>query len=223
MRDRSSAIALASAAALAFSLAACAAVPSRGVVVGEPAPQASVSLADGNELRLEETRGHVVVLAFFTTWCPASRQTLRAVEELRARNAPNGLEVIAVGEGESAAEVSSFATSLGVRARIAFDKGGVTASQLGLPTVPAVLVIARDGTVRHVHAGYHGDEDRGAISREVTALLEEAMPSIPSERPEPLARRRAHVPWAGSRRSGRWVATAPASSAGRSSARPPTS
>lgn len=129
------------------------------------------------------------MLAFFTTWCPSSRQALKAVEELRARNAPSDLEVIAVGEGESesAAEVSAFATSLGVRARVAFDKGGAVATQLALPTVPAVVVIARDGTVRHVHAGYHGEEDRSALSREVTALLEEALPSSAAEPPEQLA------------------------------------
>lgn len=188
MRIQSSALALLTAAVFAVSLSACASSANRSVVApGSPATPAALSLADGRELHLESTRGHVVVLAFFTTWCPSSRQALKAVEELRARNAPSDLEVVAVGEGESAAEVSAFATSLGVRARVAFDKGGAVATQLALPTVPAVVVIARDGTVRHVHAGYHGDEDRSALSREVTALLEEALPSSAAEPPEQLA------------------------------------
>jgi thiol-disulfide isomerase/thioredoxin len=134
------------------------------------------ALPEGNELHLEEARGHVVVLAFFTTWCPASRSALSAVQALHAREAPNGLEVIAVGEGESAAEVSTFATGLGVKTRMAFDQGGAIATHLGLPTVPTIIVIARDGTIRHVHAGYHGEADESAISREVTALLVETAP-----------------------------------------------
>lgn len=175
MRVQSSVFALASAAILACSLVACAPVSNvvnREAVVVQRTAQGAVSLSDGGELRLEETRGHVVVLAFFTTWCPSSRATLRAVEDLRTRNAARGLEVIAVGEGASAEEVSTFATKLGVRAAVAFDKGGALATQLGLPTVPAVVVIARDGTIRHVHAGYHGEDDRTEIGREVTALLD---------------------------------------------------
>jgi cytochrome c biogenesis protein CcmG/thiol:disulfide interchange protein DsbE len=174
MRAQSYVLALACAGVLACSLSACASVANRGAVVGERTAEGAVSLPGGGELRLEETRGHVVVLAFFTTWCPSSGPTLRAVDELRARNAANNLEVIAVGEGESAAEVRSFAMRLGVRARVAFDQGGALATQLGLPTVPAVVVIDRDGIIRHVQAGYHGEEDRAVITRAVTALLEAA-------------------------------------------------
>jgi peroxiredoxin len=188
MRTLTSALSFASAVVMAVSLAACATVPKSSVVLGQPMMPAAFALSDGGELRLEETRGDVVLLVFFTTWCPATRNTLRALEEIRARNAANGLTVIAVGEGESAAEVSNFAINLGVRARVAFDAGGIVASQLGLPTVPAVIIIARDGTVRHVHAGYHGEEDRNAIAREVTTLLEATMPLDPAERPEQLAK-----------------------------------
>jgi len=139
-------------------------------------------LTKGEAHGTKVTRGHVVVLAFFTTWCPASRSTLRAIEALRVREAPSDLEVIAVGEGESAAAVASFAVSLGVRTPVAWDKGGAVATQLGVPTVPAVLVIARDGTLRHVHAGYHGDEDGTAIRREVDLELGQAAPSVPPAR-----------------------------------------
>ena len=188
MRVQSFARALAAAAVLASSLAACAPAANREAVAVPATVQGAVALADGGELRIEETRGHVVVLAFFTTWCPASPAALRAVEELRTRNAGRDLEVIAVGEGTSAEEVSAFANKLGVRAAVAFDMGGALASQLRLPTVPAVIVIARDGTIRHVHAGYHGEDDRTEINREVTALLEAAMPSEPGEPAQRVAR-----------------------------------
>lgn len=187
MRIQSSLRALAATGVLACALGACAPAANREAVVAQPTAQGTVSLPDGGELHLEQTRGHVVVLVFFTTWCPSSRPTLRALEELRARHAASGLEVIAVGEGETAAEVSTFAMQFGVRATVAFDKGGVLASQLGLPTVPAVIVIAPDGTIRHVHAGYHGDEDRSAIDREVTAMLEAAVPANPAEPPTQLS------------------------------------
>jgi peroxiredoxin len=139
--------------------------------VGLDAPRASFALADGGDLHLDGARGEVVVLAFFTTYCPTSRATLRAVNNLRARNATGGLRVIAVNEGGTSPEVDDLTGRLGVRLDVAFDRDGVAARELGLQTVPSVVVIDRRGTVRHVHAGYHGEGDRSAIEGEVAALL----------------------------------------------------
>jgi peroxiredoxin len=172
MNVKSTVIGLACVSAMVCSAPACAPTANRAVAVENPLAEGAVSLPEGGELRLEERRGHVVVLAFFTSWCPSSGPALRAVEELRAHKAASGLDVIAVGEGESADEVRAFATKHGVRANVVFDKGGALATRLALATVPAVVVIARDGTIRLVQAGYHGDDDRTVIARAVEVLLE---------------------------------------------------
>jgi len=153
-----------------LALAACA-TAQPPAAVGHDAPKASFALADGGNLRLDGTRGDVVVLAFFTTYCPTSRATLRAVDNLRARNTAGGLRVIAVNEGDTTSRVDDLTGNLGVRLAVAFDKDGVAARELGLVTVPSIVVIDRQGTVRHVHAGYHGEDDRTAIEGEVAALL----------------------------------------------------
>lgn len=143
-------------------------------VIGQDAPKSSFALADGGALRLDGARGDVVVLAFFTTYCPSSPATLRAVDNLRARNVAGGLRVIAVNEGDTAAKVDDLTSKLGVRLAVAFDKDGAAAKELGLVAVPSVVVIDRMGTVRHVHAGYHGEDDRSSIEGEVAALLMQA-------------------------------------------------
>ena len=151
-------------------LSACAAVASPAV--GQNAPRASFVLADGSDFRLASARGDVVVLAFFTTYCPSSPATLRALDRLRARNADAGLTVVAVDEGDTPTQVAALRARLGVRLPIAFDANATAAKELGLVTVPSVVVIDRDGTVRHVHAGYHGEDDRSSIEGEVAALLD---------------------------------------------------
>jgi peroxiredoxin len=158
-----------------FALTACA-TAQPPAVVGQDAPNASFALANGGDLHLDGTRGDVVVLAFFTTYCPTSRATLRAVDNLRAHNTAGGLRVIAVNEGDTSSQVDDLTGRLGVRLAVAFDKNGVAAKELGLVTVPSIVVIDRQGTVRHVHAGYHGEDDRSAIEGEVSALLLQAAP-----------------------------------------------
>jgi peroxiredoxin len=151
-------------------LAACATVEPPAVV-GQEAPKAAIALADGGDFRLDGARGDVVVLAFFTTYCPSSPATLRALDHLRARNAAGGLRVVAVDEGDTSSQVELLTGKLGVHLAIAFDNDGAAAKELGLVTVPSVVVIDRQGTVRHVHAGYHGENDRASIEGEVAALL----------------------------------------------------
>jgi peroxiredoxin len=73
--------------------------------------------------------------------------------------------------------VTALVQRLGIRIRVAFDRGGAIATQLGLPTMPTVIVIDREGVVRYVHGGYHGDVDAAAIATEVTTLL--SAPRLP--------------------------------------------
>jgi peroxiredoxin len=133
----------------------------------------ALEAAEGGDLRLDQGRADVVVLAFFARWCRTSRQALLTMEALRASHGPERLTVVAVGEGESAAQVMEFARRHGVTVPVAFDRGAVVAGELGLPTLPAFVVLDRAGTVRHVHAGYHGEDDRAELVREVTTLLVE--------------------------------------------------
>jgi peroxiredoxin len=148
-------------------------------MVGRPTPDVLFSVTDGGELRAARSRGDVVVLAFFATWCPASGATLRAVEELRVRHEGYGLSAIAINEGESATAVAAFVANARLRVAVGFDKGGAVATEMALATIPTLILIDRRGIVRHVHAGYHGAEDRFAIGREVAALVLEPLEVLP--------------------------------------------
>ena len=122
--------------------------------------------------------GEVVVVAFFATWCPAARQMLRSVAKLGRERGGRGLVVMGVSEDEDAAAATRFARSVGLEQPITLDKDGALGRVLKLETVPAIVVVGRDGTVRRVHAGYHGDSTDGALDREVTALLQAPRPAI---------------------------------------------
>ncbi|MFI5303130.1 MAG: hypothetical protein ACHREM_33990, partial [Polyangiales bacterium] len=54
----------------------------------------------------------------------------------------------------------------------AFERGGAIASRYDVPTIPAIVVLDVDGTVRQVHGGFHGADDLDSVSREVDRLLE---------------------------------------------------
>jgi peroxiredoxin len=162
---------------LPLPLAACAtAPPARAVVVGRQAPSATFTLPDGRKAGIETARGRVLVLAFFTTYCPTSPALLRAMNVIRASRDHSVLEVVAVHEGEDAAQVEAQLAKLDVKVHFVSDRDGAAAARMGLETIPSVVIVDHEGIVRHVHAGFHGAADRAAIDREVSVLLASTPP-----------------------------------------------
>lgn len=133
-------------------------------------------VVSGTEQSLGPTDGDVVVLVFFTTWCPASAATMAMVEDLCARTTGSGgrhLRCVAVDEGDTSAEVGRFFDASHRRMTVARDPDATLAKQLALPAVPSIVVLDRHGVARHVQGGYHGASDWRALSSEIAALLSE--------------------------------------------------
>jgi peroxiredoxin len=129
----------------------------------------------------------VVAIAFFTTWCPASAEMLRALDDVRERTMGQGLVIVALGEDESAEQVGEFVKAKQLKLAVGLDKGGRLARQLQLPTVPSIVLIDRKGVVRHLQAGYHGAADRASLGADLATLLLESAPAKGGESPEVVA------------------------------------
>jgi peroxiredoxin len=144
--------------------------------VGRDFPEPVLTLTDGGALRLADRRGEVTVIALFTTWCPASHDTIATVASLRKLDDAGGVDVVAVDVGDTEADVVRFAARFETPLRIARDPAGRLAKQLGLETIPAVVLVDRRGVVRNVHSGYHGTEDLSTLAHELADLVAEPAP-----------------------------------------------
>ena len=139
--------------------------------VGREVPRVSVLGLDGSALELPAARDDgVTVVAFFTTWCPASAALLREVQALGdALGAPRGLRLLAVDVGDSPQDVRAFVRRHGVRSPVGLDFDEELAHAVGLSTVPAALVL-KGGRVRFALVGYREDEDVERMRAEVFQL-----------------------------------------------------
>jgi thiol-disulfide isomerase/thioredoxin len=117
-------------------------------------------------------QGKVVVIASYATWCPAARKMLRAAARLASAHDAREVVVLGVSEDDdaNATTAASFARGMGLAAPIMLDTNGALAAGLMLEKVPALVVLGRDGVVRQIHAGFHGDVTEEALDREVLAL-----------------------------------------------------
>lgn len=140
---------------------------------------APVSLADARFY------GKVVVVELWGLWCPVCLSSLPALQDLHARYATQGLEVLAVEFAEgiptdaylaslrSVAHANGFAFTIAQAGSVGAE-GGVFPELKSFDAYPTIVVIGRDGTVRHVQSGYH-PSDAQLLDRTIAELLSETV------------------------------------------------
>jgi thiol-disulfide isomerase/thioredoxin len=164
---------LALAAAVA-ALAACAASrpPRASPLVGRPVAIAAPDLA-GEPVSVPGDGARVRVVEFWASWCEPCRDRFPALDRLHAAHRERGLAVYGVSFDEDRAQIEQFLRETPVGFRILWDKGGASLSgPLAIDRLPTVLVLDREGVVRHAHVG-GGARHAEALEREVRGLLGE--------------------------------------------------
>jgi thiol-disulfide isomerase/thioredoxin len=165
------------AVALATFPALAARIATRAKVA--PAPTFEVSRADGSLVRSTDWRGHVVVLDYWATWCPACRREMPELERIyrHYQSDPNVIfwAVDVQKNGETPERARVFLQKAGYTMPMAVDSRN-SVEQFAFDDFPELMVIDRAGRVRLVHTGYDGSEDlQGNLSREIDALLKEPL------------------------------------------------
>lgn len=123
-------------------------------LVGQPAPELSLSLLDGAPYRLDARKGRVVVLDFWATWCGPCIQWLPEVEALVAKFADKGVELIAVNVEEQAEQIHPVLRRLELdKAIVALDHDGATAARYKVTAIPQTVVVDREGKVARLFIG----------------------------------------------------------------------
>lgn len=142
------------------------------------APEFTLTAPDGRTLRSAELRGHVVVLAYFASWCLPCNWELPELQATYDRYAADPrvvfLAVDAGGEGETPAKARAFMKRRELRLPWAFDEGPARQA-FGVEALPTLILLDGSGQVRFVHHGYDASEHVAQLtSNNIEALLKEA-------------------------------------------------
>lgn len=136
------------------------------------APDFTLKSATGSNVRLSELRGRVVLVNFWATWCTPCKEELPYFNQLYGRYRSVGLEVLGVNIDKSSAQASQMRDALGLSFPVLFDPAGKTSDLYQIRSMPTTFVVAKDGTLRHVHWGF-GPTDPDRYEAEIRALLKE--------------------------------------------------
>jgi peroxiredoxin len=124
-------------------------------LVGKPAPDFSLELLAGGEMKLSDAKGkNAVVLDFWATWCPPCQAELPVVTKLLAGYKDKGVLFFAVNQQEDPAKIRSFLQSIKVDPPVALDRQGSAGALYQVTGNPETVVIDKEGIVRAVYTGY---------------------------------------------------------------------
>lgn len=157
---------------------ACAALFAAGgawaLDTGAPLPALAAPSLDNpqREVALAATRGNVVYVDFWASWCGPCRQSMPLLDEFQKRFGARGFRVIGVNKDVSRADAQRFLRSVPVGFTLLQDTGDALARAFDVKAMPSGYLADRHGVVRYVHRGFNG-ESEAALEREITALLEE--------------------------------------------------
>lgn len=123
---------------------------------GRPAPDFALRSLDGENRRLSELRGEVVLINFWATWCGPCRQEMPLLDEIHRKYQSLGFTVwgVNVDGGGDGGRGADMARSLGLSFPVLFDDAKTVSKLYDIDTMPMTLLVGRDGTVRFVHQGY---------------------------------------------------------------------
>jgi thiol-disulfide isomerase/thioredoxin len=157
-------------AILILALPACSGGSSRGPQVDGPAPDLRLENLSGQSISLSGFPGKTVFLNFWTTTCPPCVEEMPYIQEFYQDWAGgNGVVVLAINMGESAATVKRFMQSQAYTFPVLLDSQAKTAEKYRVLYFPTSIVVDREGTIRYRVIG--GFRDKEAIIRAVQGFL----------------------------------------------------
>lgn len=122
------------------------------LVKGE-APNFTLKSQRGDNLKLSEHRGEVIMLNFWATWCDACRQAMPTLNELYQLYRNEGFTLFSVNVEEDLRKVKKELTKMQVTFPVLFDVTHEVSKKYEVDDIPSTYIIDRDGNLRYIHRG----------------------------------------------------------------------
>ena len=138
-----------------------------------PAPPFDFSLIDlsGKMHSLKEFRGKVVLLNFWATWCPASKEDIATQQLLNREYKNSGLEIIGISlDKKGLGEVDSFVQQMKIPYTVLLGDESVVKSYGGLKGVPTSFLLDKEGRIVKKYSGQINHE---VVSSDLKTLFGE--------------------------------------------------
>ena len=139
-------------------------------LAGQAAPDFVLKSSTGENLRLSEYRGDVVMINFWATWCGPCRQEMPLLNDLFNRYQRVGFSLLGVNIDDDSRRAMQMVEDLGVDFPVLFDETKAVSKLYQVEAMPVTIIVDREGIVRYVHHGYKPGYEQHYLT-EIRTLL----------------------------------------------------
>lgn len=139
---------------------------------GRSAPDFVLKSLGGDNLRLSEYRGEVVMLNFWASWCGPCRQGMSVLDEMYERYHKVGFELLGVNIDRDPTRAAEMVRALGVTFPVLYDERKQVTRLYQVEDMPVTMLIDRNGVVRYVNYGFQPSSEEKYVNQIRTLLRE---------------------------------------------------
>jgi peroxiredoxin len=124
------------------------------------APDFTLKSRSGENLKLSEYRGDVVLINFWASWCAPCREEMPKLENLYHKYKGLGFNLLAVNVEENSSKANDFLNNVSVTFPVLYDTTNKVSKLYQVVAMPSTVIIDRDGKMRYLHHGYKPGYER---------------------------------------------------------------
>jgi peroxiredoxin len=126
-----------------------------------PAPDFTLKSKAGNNVKLSELKGSIVMVNFWASWCGPCRKELPAFEKLYKKYEPLGLVILAVNVDDDPAKANDLLSEVNITFPVLYDSDQAVSELYEVEAMPSTYFINRDGELVESHRSFkEGDEKK---------------------------------------------------------------
>jgi peroxiredoxin len=119
-------------------------------LTGAMAPDFALKSLAGENVRLGEYRGQVVVLSFWASWCGECRASLEHLALMHEHYRDTGLALFLVSLDRDPHRAAHALDGMGMHVPVLIDAEGAVGRAYQVDSMPMTVLIDRDGVIRDV-------------------------------------------------------------------------
>lgn len=138
------------------------------------APNFTLKSLRGDNIKLSEHRGEVIMLSFWATWCDKCKQHFPVLNNIYLKYRDQGFTLLSINteDENDLAKVRKWLKGRKVAYPILLDTTHGVSDKYEVSDMPSTYLLDRDGHFRYVHSGF--DENyEDVVLKQVRELMDE--------------------------------------------------